>query len=69
MNDITQRQQEFLNFIIDYKNKNNYSPSLRDISKSMGVSVAAVSQNIKALVKKQYIDYTENISRSIVVKK
>lgn len=69
MEKITERQKDFLDYIIKFKEKNGYSPTFRELGYAAGVSHCAALANVKALVKKGFIHYSSNISRSIVVLK
>jgi SOS-response transcriptional repressor LexA len=69
MESITKRQKDFLDYIIKFKKENGYSPTLRELGLGTGVSHCAALSNVKALVKKGFIHYSSNISRSIVILK
>ena len=69
MKHITDRQQEVLDFIIKYKSKHIYSPTIREIADGLGVTTHAAKQNIVLLCKKKALDFTPHIARSIIVLK
>ena len=63
---LSRRQEEILDFIATYREKNGYSPSLREIAEQFGLSsVATVHQHVGALQKKGYINKDWNRGRSI----
>ncbi len=68
MVELTDRQREILLFIIDYQNKNGFSPSIRDICKGVYLSQPSVVRHIDNLMRKGYITYTPRVARSIVVR-
>ena len=55
---ITDRQKQVLDFIRDYIEANEVSPTLRDIGEHFGVSVPAAARHVKSLVKKGWITRT-----------
>lgn len=67
MNGITARQQEVLNFIIDFSDKNLYPPTVRDIASHFNFAIKAAQDHLAALQKKGYITNEKNLSRSISV--
>lgn len=67
MNGITARQQEVLNFIIDFSDKNFYPPTVRDIASHFNFAIKAAQDHLAALQKKGYITNEKNLSRSISV--
>ena len=70
MNKLTDREQEILDFIIEYREYNGYSPSLREICQGCYIgSTNGASYFINQLVMKQAIDYTPRIPRSARPKK
>ncbi len=67
MNGITARQQEVLNFIIDFSDKNLYPPTVREIATHFNFAIKAAQDHLSALQKKGYITNEKNLSRSISV--
>ena len=68
--ELTERETEVLNFIISYRERKGYSPSLREICKGCYIgSTNGASYFIDRLVTKGAIDYAPRIPRSIVPKK
>jgi len=66
--ELTDRQQEILSFIEQFRDENGYPPSLRQIGKQFGISSTfGVKRHIDALVKKGYILVESNTSRGITV--
>jgi len=64
---LTNRQQEVLDFIIQYIEKNSYAPAVRDIAKYFEITVKAAHDHLKALERKGAIRSSEGISRSTEV--
>lgn len=63
---LTKRQKEILDFIINFIEKNGYSPSLNEIKLSFKLSsVATVHEHIEHLKKKGYIVKELNQARGI----
>lgn len=69
MIEITERQKDVLKFIIKYKQENGFSPTFRDIESGMNINVKAARDHVVALRNKNYLKFSENKSRSIVVLK
>ncbi len=58
---LTRKQKEFFDFIIDYKNEHDVWPTYREIADQFGYkSPNSVTQNIQALLKKEYLIKTED---------
>jgi len=63
---ITKRQRQVYDFISDFVQKNNYSPSYDEIREGLGLnSLATVHKHITNLEKKQLLTRDYNRSRSI----
>ncbi len=63
--ELTQRQKEILLFIQNYIYENGYPPTYREIGSQFEiVSTFGVKRHIDALVKKGYLNFESNISRS-----
>lgn len=70
MQKLTPREKDIYLFILDYREKHGYSPSIRDICKGVYISqTRGVLLHIERLIDKGYIDYTPKVARSIVIKK
>ncbi len=67
MKAITQRQQEVLDFIKSYIEKNSYPPTIREISDNFGISVKGAYDHVKAVERKGYISLNTHRSRTIEV--
>ena len=65
--EITLRQLDFLEIIIEYKEKKGYSPTLRELGDLAGVTHNAALSNVQALARKGYLHYSSNVARSIVI--
>ncbi len=61
----TAKQQQVLDFIEEYIGEWGSSPTFREISKELGISVGTVSNFIKALEARECIKRNANESRSI----
>ncbi|MCX6149203.1 MAG: transcriptional repressor LexA [Ignavibacteriales bacterium] len=67
-NELTERQEEVLNFIKEHLNEKGYPPTLREIGKRFNiVSTFGVKRHLDALGKKGKINVDSNISRSITI--
>lgn len=67
MKQITERQQEVLNFISNFTKENNYPPTVREIGEHFSISLRAVQDHIAALQKKGYLSQTQKRARSLNV--
>jgi len=66
--ELTDRQQEILSFIEQFRDESGYPPTLRQIGKQFGISSTfGVKRHIDALVKKGHILVESNASRGITV--
>lgn len=67
-NELTDRQQEILDFIQTYANHNSYPPTYREIGKQFNiVSTFGVKRHIDALVKKGFLSNESKTSRTIAL--
>jgi repressor LexA len=67
-NELTDRQQEILSFIHQFRDENGYPPTLREIGKRFGISSTfGVKRHLDALVKKGYLNIESNASRGISI--
>ena len=63
---LTERQEEILNFIQQFREESGYPPTLREIGKKFGISSTfGVKRHLDALQKKGYLDIESNASRGI----
>lgn len=64
--DLTDRQKEILGFIQEYVEINNFPPTYREIGQKFKiVSTFGVKRHIDALVKKGYLNSSNNLSRTL----
>jgi repressor LexA len=63
----TARQGEIVEFIRQYRHRNGFLPSVRDIGDRLGVNPATVHDHLKALERKGLIARKANLSRSLSV--
>ena len=64
--DITGRQKEILDFIQDYVEFNGFPPTYREIGKQFNIaSTFGVKRHIDALVKKGFLNNSNNLSRTL----
>ena len=69
-NELTERQQEILSFIHQFRDENGYPPTLREIGRKFGISSTfGVKRHLDALVKKGYLNIESNASRGISILK
>lgn len=67
-NEITDRQQEILDFIQEFVNAKGFPPSFREIGKQFNISSTfGVKRHIDALVKKGFISNESKTSRTIKI--
>ena len=66
---LTESQKDTLRYIKGYIIDVGYSPSIRDIAQSAGVSSKAIHDRLIALEKKGYISRAERVPRSIRILK
>jgi repressor LexA len=60
------RQRQIVDFIAQYLQKNGYSPTLKEIAESLGVSsLATVHEHLQALQRKKIIRKHEGSVRGI----
>ena len=65
---LTKRQKQVLDCLINFQNKNKYSPSYEEIARSLGLaSLATVHKHIGTLERKGFVRRGYNQSRSIEV--
>lgn len=64
---ITARQKVVLNVIAKFISKEGYSPTVRDVASSLGVTVKAAYDHLVALRKKGYIEWSEEKSRTMKI--
>ncbi len=63
---LTERQEEILTFIRQFREESGYPPTLREIGKKFGISSTfGVKRHLDALVKKGYLSIESNASRGI----
>ncbi len=63
---MTDRQEEILNFIRQFLEESGYPPTLREIGKKFGISSTfGVKRHLDALQKKGYLNIESNASRGI----
>jgi len=67
--DPTRKQQEILDFIGNYYRKHGHSPSFRDISSALKVSVGTVQDHLISLQNKGMISWIPNTPRSLQLRK
>lgn len=67
MKQITERQQEVLDFISKFTKDNGYPPTIREIGNYFDISLRAVQDHISALQKKGFLSQSQKRARSISV--
>lgn len=67
MKQITERQQEVLDFISSFSKENNFPPTVREIGEHFHISLRAVQDHIAALQKKGCLAQTQKKARSFSV--
>lgn len=68
MSDLTEKQQEVLDYIALFIMEKKFPPTTREIADAMGfASQTAALNHMKALQKKGKIDWTANQARTITI--
>ena len=63
---MNERHERIMKFLQDYQQKNQYSPSIREIGNFIGVnSTSLVDYYVRQLVEMGYLERDEHVSRSI----
>jgi SOS-response transcriptional repressor LexA len=65
MEALSPRQAEIYQFILDYRLHKDISPTLREISDGIGLSLSSVATHIFALKDKGYVAWKPKSARSI----
>ena len=63
----TERDKEVLLFIQDYQYHHGYSPTVRDIARSLFISTTTAQRRLCRLVEMGYLSITPKTPRSIVL--
>ena len=67
MKQLTLRQQEILDFLTSFIEKNSFPPTVRETAKAFSISIKGAYDHIKALEKKGVIKLQENRSRALEI--
>ncbi|HWR12937.1 MAG TPA: transcriptional repressor LexA [Rectinemataceae bacterium] len=67
MKQLTDRQQEILDFLTSFIEKNSFPPTVRETAKAFSISIKGAYDHIKALEKKGAIKLQENRSRALEI--
>ncbi|MDZ7798273.1 MAG: transcriptional repressor LexA [Patescibacteria group bacterium] len=66
MAELTKKQQDILNYVVNYIQDHEYSPSFQEIGQNFGLSSkATVSAHVHALIKKGYLRKVKGLARSL----
>ena len=65
---LTGKQQAILDFLKEYYEKNNFSPSMKEVAAHFEITISTVQGYFKELALKGFINKLPNQSRSIVIK-
>lgn len=63
---LTEKQARVLAFIVEYRREHGYSPTFDEIGAHMGISKNAVTDYIKALVKKDAVVKHHGMHRGVI---
>jgi repressor LexA len=63
--ELSPRQAEIRRFIGDYHQEKGYSPTLREISEGVGLSISTIVEHVKAMRAKGAIAWEPGSPRSI----
>ena len=65
---ITKKQKRLMDFLQDFQNNHDYSPSYREIAAGLGLrSVASVAEHINHLVQQGFLKRSTGASRSLEI--
>jgi repressor LexA len=64
---LTKKQQAIYDSIVQYREKNGYSPSQNEIAEMQGIARGTVRGHLKVLKAKGYIAYARHTARSIAI--
>ena len=68
--DLTDRQQTILDFVQEFQGIHGYPPSMREIGEHFGIrSTNGVSDHLRALERKGFLQRSGNLSRSLTIVK
>lgn len=67
MSNLTQKQQDFLDYLREHLERDQRIPSLREIAADLGISHTAVNQYLKALEDKGHVKRDGRYSRNILL--
>jgi len=68
--ELTSRQRQILEYIVEYEKEHGYPPTIREICEAFGISSPrGVSKHLEALEKKGYIERSKGRSRGIRILK
>lgn len=63
---LTKKQRDLLNFLLEYQGSHEYAPSVREIAEHLGVSSpATVHEHLRALSKKGYVTIRDGVARGV----
>jgi repressor LexA len=69
MNGLSPRQSEIYQYILDYRQRKDISPTFREIAEGAGLSLGSARAHIQALRDKGYIAWDDRAARSIHIVK
>jgi repressor LexA len=69
MKDLTDKQKQLYNLLLEYYSEVGYSPTLKELSEMLGVSIPAVKARLIWIEKKGYIKLVGSIHRGINIKR
>lgn len=70
MSNLTKKQKQVFDFINTYISENGISPTIEEIRKKLKLkAVSTIHEHINSLKAKGYLSKSENLARSLVIKK
>lgn len=66
---LTEKQQQILDYILEYSRDNSYPPTLKEIGAQFNITIGTVQDHISALQKKGSLERIPDIARGFKVKK
>jgi repressor LexA len=67
-NDISDKQAEVLQFIIEYVEEHGFQPTTGEMAKNFGISINAIKDRLKLLAEKKVIEIMPRQERAIAIK-
>jgi SOS-response transcriptional repressor LexA len=67
MKDLSPKQNEIYDFLVDFKEKNDFMPTYQEIADGLGTSRQNIVQAIAVMINKGFIRVVSGLARSITI--